>query len=72
MPKLMWMGVTLIVAGITSGIFEKVFYGEVDENNVLQESFFLPLAFILIFYGSGLILVATGCLMKRNTRCPRD
>ncbi len=72
MSRLMWIGVTLIVAGITSGILEQVFYGGVDENNVLQESFFLPLAFILIFFGSGLILVATGCIMKRNTRCPSD
>ncbi len=71
MSRLMWIGVTLIAAGITSGILEQVVYGGVDENNVLQESFFLPLAFILIFFGSGLILAATGCHMKRKNRGPR-
>ncbi len=72
MSRLMWIGVTLIVAGITSGILEQVFYGGFDENNVLQESFFLPLAFILIFFGSGLILIATGCRMKRKTGDPKN
>jgi len=72
MSKLTWLGIAMVMAGMVSGVLEKTFYGYVDENNVLQESFFLPLAFILIFSGSGLILVATGCLMKRNTRGPRD
>ena len=40
------------MAGMTSGVLEQVFYGgRVDENDVLQDSFFLPLAFILIFLG---------------------
>ncbi len=48
MSKLMWLGIAMLTAGVASGVLEKTFYGYVDENNVLQESFFLPLAFILI------------------------
>jgi len=60
MSKLMWLGLALVVSGITSGILEQGFYGNrLDENNVLQESFFLPLAFILLFLGGGLIVVST-------------
>ena len=55
----MWLGVAALIAGMVSGVLEKTFYGYVDENNVLQESFFLPLAFILVFLGGGLIVVAT-------------
>lgn len=58
MSKLTWLGIAALMAGVASGALEKIFYGYVDENNVLQESFFLPLAFILIFLGGGLIVVA--------------
>ena len=58
MSKLTWLGIVVVMAGMVSGVLEKTFYGYVDENNVLQESFFLPLAFILIFLGGGLIAVA--------------
>jgi hypothetical protein len=58
MSKLMWFGIVALMAGVASGVLERTFYGYVDENNVLQESFFLPLAFILIFVGGGLIVVA--------------
>lgn len=60
MSRLTWLGIALVVSGVTSGILEQKFYGgRLDENNVLQESFFLPLAFILIFSGGALIIVAT-------------
>ena len=48
----MWLGIAQVIAGITSGFLEQVFYGgRLDENNVVQDSFFLPLAFILMFLG---------------------
>jgi hypothetical protein len=73
MSKLMWLGIALVVAGMVSGILEEIFYGgRLDENNVLQESFFLPLAFILIFLGGGLIIVATGRYLKKKIRGPSD
>ena len=68
MSKLMWVGVALTVSGVLSGTLEQVFYGgRLDENNVVQESLFLPLAYILILLGAGLIAVATvRHLIKRN------
>ena len=73
MSKLMWLGITLVVSGVASGILEQRFYGgRVDEYNVLQESFFLPLAFILIFLGGVLIVVAAGWYLKEWIRRPRN
>jgi hypothetical protein len=72
MSKLMWLGTALVVSGVVSGILEQTFYGYVDQNNVLQESFFLPLAFILIFLGGGLIVVAIARNLSRKFRNPSD
>ena len=61
MSKLTWLGIALVVSGVASGILERRFYGgRLDENDVLQESFFLPLAVILTFMGCALIVVAAG------------
>ncbi|MFT6658067.1 hypothetical protein [Maritalea sp.] len=45
-----------------SGIAESTFYGGVDENNVLQESLFLPLTFI--FAAGGIVFLAMFGLRK--------
>ena len=59
MPKLMWLGLGLLTAGVISGICEQVFYGgRLDAGGVLQESFFLPLSFLLVFLGGLLIVVS--------------
>ena len=68
MSKLMWLGIAVLMAGVASGALEKIFYGYVDENNVLQESFFLPLAFILVFMGGGLIIVAIARNLSKRFR----
>lgn len=69
MTKTMWFGIALVIAGVASGIFEQVLYGgRLDENNVVQESFFLPLAFILIFLGGVLIVVAAALLLLNKVR----
>jgi multisubunit Na+/H+ antiporter MnhB subunit len=71
MSKFMWLGIALVIAGITSGFLEQVFYGgRVDENNVVQDSFFLPLAFILMFLGVTLIVVAAGFYLMKKMRGP--
>jgi len=71
MSKLTWLGIALVLAGAASGMLEQIFYGgRLDENNVLQESFFLPLAFILIFSGGALIVVATGRYWINRIRGP--
>jgi hypothetical protein len=71
MSKLTWLGIALVASGAASGILEQKFYGaRLDENNVLQESFFLPLAFILTFLGCALIVVATGRYWINRIRGP--
>jgi len=70
MSKFMWLGIALVIAGITSGFLEQVFYGgRLDENNVVQDSFFLPLAFILMFLGvvartSGKLILGAVCSLQ--------
>ena len=72
MSRLTWLGIIVLIAGVVSGILERTFYGYVDDNNVLQESFFLPLAFILIFLGGGLIVVAIARNLIGKFRKPSD
>jgi|GEM_PF-2916286 len=64
LSKHLWAGVFLILLGISSYIAEQIFYGGVDENGVLQESFFLPLAFILGLIG--LIMLFIGLVKTRR------
>ena len=57
------------MAGMTSGFLEQVFYGgRVDESNVVQESFFLPLAFILIFLGGVVVVISAGLVFLKKMR----
>ena len=73
MNKTMWFGFVLLIAGVASWILERLLYsGRLDENNVLQESFFLPLAFILIFAGGALIVVAAALFLLSRVREARD
>ncbi|MGD9255392.1 MAG: hypothetical protein PVF23_06470 [Chromatiales bacterium] len=69
MVKTLWFGVALVIAGVASGILEQLLYGgRLDENNVVQESFFLPLAFILVFLGGALIVVAAALFLLNKVR----
>jgi hypothetical protein len=65
--KVAWSGIAMVIAGMVSGILEKIFYDRLDENNVLQESFFLPLAVILIILGTALIGVAAVRYIARKS-----
>ena len=57
------------MAGMTSGFLEQVFYGgRVDENDVVQDSFFLPLAFLLIFLGGAVVVISAGLAFLKKTR----
>ncbi len=47
-----------------SGLAETLFYGGVDADGVLQESFFLPLSFILAF--AGIVALAMSVFCKRR------
>ena len=69
MSKIIWLGIALIMAGMTSGFLEQVFYGgRVDESNVVQDSFFLPLAFILVFLGGAMVVISAGLVFLKKIR----
>lgn len=60
--KIISIGLIIILLGGSSWLAEKYFYGgRLDNNFVVQESFFLPLAFILS--GIGLIVIITSILI---------
>jgi hypothetical protein len=62
----------LIVAGMASGAVERVFYGNrLDENNVLQESFFLPLSIFLLFGGVFLLIFMCARFIARKLVKPK-
>ncbi len=44
-----------LVLGIVSFVIQNTFYGYIDENGILRDSFFLPLSVISLFLG-GIIL----------------
>jgi len=45
-------GIGLVIVGVACGVMERIFYGNrLDANNVLQESFFLPLSFFFTLIG---------------------
>ena len=49
-----------MIVGVVCGAMEKIFYGNrLDANNVLQESFFLPLSIFLTLIG--LVVLAFVC-----------
>lgn len=56
--KLVQTGVVLIVLGLASYCIELIFYNSVVENGFMIDRMFLPLAFILGFLGSLLIVLA--------------
>ena len=49
--------ICLVLAGI-SWLAETSFYGDVDAQGILQESFFTPLGFILITLGIAMFAVS--------------
>jgi hypothetical protein len=51
-----------VILAIIFGLAEISFYGDVDANGVLQESFFMPLS--LIFAVLGIVLIAVSFLTK--------
>ena len=53
--------IALVLAGL-SWVAETTFYGGIDPNGVLQESFFLPLAFILA--AIGVVLLGISLVLK--------
>ena len=53
-----------MIVGVICGALEKIFYGNrLDANNVLQESFFLPLSIFLTLIGLVVLAFVWGRLL---------
>lgn len=63
LSKTGWCGIVLLCLGIASGVIQALFYGDLDENGYVRDSFFLPLSFILGGAGAFLLLFT---LLKRG------
>jgi hypothetical protein len=58
------VGIGLVIVGVVCGAIEKIFYGNrLDANNVLQESFFLPLSIFLALIGLVVLAFVLGRLV---------
>ena len=54
-----WLSLALFFTGMAFGYLEHTFYQYIDENDVLVESWFMPLSFLCIFVGGiGMLFVA--------------
>ena len=53
--------IALVLAGL-SWLAETVFYGTIDSSGILQESFFLPLTYILA--ALGIVLIFASLVIK--------
>lgn len=56
--KLKLFGIAALIGAVLSYIAETTFYNGVDADGVLQESFFLPLTFILAALGIVMLLAS--------------
>lgn len=52
----------LLVGSVISGLVEYLFFNTVDSNGVVQESYFLPLTYIL--FGCAVVLFAFSRIFK--------
>lgn len=56
--KIRLIGISAIIIAVLFWLAEKIFYGGIDADGVLQESFFLPLSFLLGAIGILLVIVS--------------
>ncbi len=56
--KSIFLGASLLTVGIVFLVLENTFYQTLDKNNVLQESFFMPLGVLAVILGALVILIA--------------
>ena len=56
--RLFWGSLVLLGLSGLCQLMERTFYGGLDENGVLQESFFLPLSVMLGIVGLVLLLAS--------------
>ena len=58
MTKTRLTGLIILALAFVSWLAENTLYGEITADGVLQESFFLPLTFILGIIGIALLVVS--------------
>ncbi|WP_413190513.1 hypothetical protein [Psychrobacter sp. AT9] len=63
--KIFISGSIMLALAALSGLMESLFYGDIGSDGVLQESLFLPLAFI--FLALSLILYCLSLIMHIKT-----
>ncbi len=56
--KMLWLSFILFAMGIAFGYIENTYYQYIDENDVLVETWFMPLSFLFIFLGGFGVLFA--------------
>jgi uncharacterized membrane protein YidH (DUF202 family) len=56
----------LVLLGILLLVMENIFYGYIDQNGVLQESFFLPMGVASFLLGVVSLLVSTICVLFKK------
>jgi hypothetical protein len=67
MSKARFAGMGLLIAGVACGAIEAMFHGgRLDENKVVQESFFLPLSIFLAFTGIVVLALVGGRVLRRT------
>lgn len=72
MSKSFVAGLGLVIAGLTCGTIEMMFYGNrLDEYNVVQESFFLPLSIFLTLTGIVILAFVTGRFFVKRVQSQR-
>jgi len=62
--RLLSLGLITLVLAFLSWLAETLFYGDINAEGMLQESFFLPLTFILALIG--VVLVTVSIILKRR------
>ena len=66
--KLFVTGVFFIITGVISWFIQNIYYGHVDEDGTINDSFFLPLAFIFIIIGTILLLTSIVSIIYKQFR----
>ncbi len=64
------VGLFLLLLGVIFFVIQNIFYGYMDENGILHDSFFLPLSIISLFLGGIILLFSIIWLYLKNKSKP--
>jgi len=68
MSKLTITGITFIILGLICAYMQNTYYGYVDAEGVLHDSFFLPLSVILPILGVLLLIIALVMMLLKKAK----